>query len=105
MEGFLLIAGADFLIVIRYAPVCTGLLLIVAFQSFIKKLVVYRLDALVAVVNIPVGAASVHILCPKFAAVVIDRAFTYLCADRSFHKISLPFTLRPQPGFCYSCQE
>ena len=105
MERLLLISGADFFIVVWNTPVCTGLLLVVAFQGFIKKLVVYRLDALVAVVNIPVGAASVYILCPKFAAVVIDRAFTYLCADRSFHKISLPFTLRPQPGFCYSCQE
>ena len=92
MKRFLLIAGANLLIVIRNTPVTSGLLFIVAFQSFIKKLVVYRLDALVAVVNIPVGAASVYILCPKFAAVVVDRAFANLGADRSLQKISLPFT-------------
>ena len=105
MKGFLLIAGTDFFIVVWNAPVASGLLLVIAFQSFIKKLVVYRLDALVAIVDVPVGAASVYILCPKFAAVMIDRAFADLGADRSLHKISLPFTLRPQPGFCYSCQE
>lgn len=105
VEGLLLIAGANFLIVVWNAPVCTGLFLIVAFQSFIKKLVVHSLNALIAVVDVQVCAASVHILCPKFAAVMVDRAFTDLGADRSLHKISLPFTLRPQPGFCYSCQE
>lgn len=105
MKGLLLIAGTDFFIVVWNAPVCTGLLLVVPFQSLIEKLVVHGLDALVAVVNIPVGAASVYILCPKFATIVIDRAFANLGADRSLHKFSLPFTLRPQPGFCYSCQE
>ena len=105
VKGFLLIAGADFLIVIRYAPVCTGLLLVVAFQGFIKKLVVHGLDALIAVVNIPVGAASVNVFCPELTGIVVDRAFANLGTDRSLHKISLPFTLRPQPGFCYSCQE
>ena len=92
VERLLLIAGTDFFIVVWNAPVCTGLLLVVPFQSLIEKLVVHGLDALVAVVNIPVGAASVYILCPKFAAVVVDRAFAHLGADRSFHKISLPFT-------------
>ena len=105
MERLLLISGADFFLVVWNTPVCTGLLLVVAFQGFIKKLVVHSLNSLIAVVNVQVRAASIHILRPKFAAVVIDGAFTYLCADRSFHKISLPFTLRPQPGFCYSCQE
>ena len=98
MEGFLLIAGADFLIVIRYAPACTGLLLIVAFQGFIEKLVVHSLDSLVAVVNIQVCAVSIHILRPKFAAVVVDRSFADLGTDRSLHKISLPLSFRPQPG-------
>ena len=105
VEGFFLIAGTDFFVIVWDPPVCTGLLLIVAFQSFIEKLMVHGLDTLVAVVNISVGAASVYIFCPKFAAVVVDRAFTHLCANRSLHKISLPFTHRPQPGFCYSCQE
>ena len=91
VEGLLLIAGANLLVVVRNTPVTSGLLFVVAFQSFIEKLVVYRLDALVAVVNIPVGAASVYILCPKFAAVVVDRAFAHLGADRSLHKISPPF--------------
>lgn len=105
VERLLLISRANLLVVVRNAPVCTGLLLVVPFQSIIEKLVVYGLDALVAVVNVQVCAASIHILRPKFAAVVVDRAFANLGADRSLHKISLPFTLRPQPGFCYSCQE
>ena len=105
VEGLLLIAGTDFFIVVWNAPVASGLLLVIAFQSFIKKLVVHSLNALIAVVDVQVCAASVHILCPKFAAVMVDRAFTDLGADCSLHKISLPFTLRPQPGFCYSCQE
>ena len=105
VERLLLIAGTDFFIVVWNAPVCTGLLLVVPFQSLIEKLVVHGLDTLVAVVNVQVCAASVHILCLKFAAVMVDRAFTDLGTDRSLHKISLPFTLRPQPGFCYSCQE
>ena len=58
MEGFLLIAGANLLVVVRNTPVTSGLLFVVPFQSIIEKLVVYGLDALVAVVNIPVGAAS-----------------------------------------------
>ena len=105
MEGLLLIARANLLVVVRNTPVTSGLLFVVPFQSIIEKLVVYGLDALVAVVNIPVGAASVYIFCFELAAVVIDRAFADLSADRSFHKISLPFFFRPQPGFCYSCQE
>ena len=105
MEGLLLIAGANFLVVVRNAPVCTGLLLVVPFQSLIEKLVVYSLDALVAIINVQVRAASVYIFSFEFAAVVIDRAFTDFSTDRSLHKISLPFSLRPQPGFCYSCQE
>ena len=105
VKGFLLIAGANFLVVVRNAPVCTGLLLVVAFQGFIEKLVVHSLDSLVAVVNIQVCAVSIHILRPKFAAVVVDRSFADLGTDRSLHKISLPLSFRPQPGFCYSCQE
>ena len=92
MEGFLLIAGANLLVVVRNTPVTSGLLFVVAFQSFIKKLVVHSLNALIAVVDVQVCAASVHILCPEFAAVVVDRAFAHLGADRSLHKISLPFT-------------
>ena len=105
VEGLLLIAGTDFFIVVWNAPVCTGLFLIVAFQSFIKKLVVYGLDALVAIVDVQVSTASIHILRPKFAAVMIDRAFADLGTDRCLHKISLPLSFRPQPEFCYSCQE
>ena len=105
VKGLLLIAGTDFFIVVWNAPVCTGLLLVVPFQSLIEKLVVHGLDTLVAVVNVQVCAASVYIFGFEFAAVVINGAFTNLGTDRSFHKILLPFTLRPQPGFCYSCQE
>ena len=105
VKRLFLIAGTDFLVVVRNAPVASGLFLVVSLQSFIKKLVVYRLDALVAVVDVQVRAASVHILCPKFAAVMVDGAFADLGADRSLHKISLPLSFRPQPGFCYSCQE
>ena len=64
----------------------------------VEKLVVHGLDALIAVVNVQVGAAPVYIFRFEFAAVVIDRAFTNLGTDCPFHKISLPFTLRPQPG-------
>ena len=90
VEGLLLIARADFLVVVWNTPVCTGLLLVVAFQGFIKKLVVHSLDALVAVVDVQMSSASVYILCPKFAAVVVDRSFADLGTDRSLHKISLP---------------
>ena len=90
MKGLLLIAGANFLVVVRNAPVCTGLLLVVAFQGFIEKLVVHSLDALVAVVDVQMSSASVYILRPKFAAVVVDRSFADLGTDRSLHKISLP---------------
>ena len=90
MEGFLLIAGANLLVVVRNTPVTSGLLFVVAFQSFIKKLVVHSLNALIAVVDVQVCAASVHILCPEFAAVVVDRSFADLGTDRSLHKISLP---------------
>ena len=105
VEWLFLIAGANLLIVVGNTPVTSGLLFVVAFQSVIEKLVVHGLDSLIAIINVQMCAASIHILCPKFAAVVIDRAFTHFGTDRSFHKISLPFTLRPQPGFCYSCQE
>lgn len=105
MKRLLLIAGANFLVVVRNAPVCTGLLLVVPFQSLIEKLVVHSLDALVAVVDVQMSSASVYILRPKFAAVVVDRSFADLGTDRSLHKISLPLSFRPQPGFCYSCQE
>ena len=70
MEGFLLIAGANLLVVVRNTPVTSGLLFVVAFQSFIKKLVVYRLDALVAIVDVQVSTASIHILRPKFELVL-----------------------------------
>ena len=105
VERLLLISRANLLIVVRNAPVCTGLLLVVPFQSLIKKLVVYRLNAFIAIINVQVRAAPVYIFRFEFAAVVIDRAFTNLGTDCPFHKTSLPFTLRPQPGFCYSCQE
>lgn len=105
VKGLLLIAGANFLVVVRNAPVASGLFLVVSLQSLIEKLVVHSLDALVAVVDVQMSSASVYILRPKFAAVVVDRAFANLGTDRSLHKISLPFTLRRQPGFCYSCQE
>lgn len=105
VEWLFLIAGTNLLIVVWNTPVCTGLLLVVAFQSLIEKLVVYRLDAFIAIINVQVRAASVYIFSFEFATVVIDRTFTDLGTDRSLHKISLPFTLRPQPGFCYSCQE
>ena len=98
VKGLLLIARADFLIVVWNTPVCTGLLLVVAFQSFIEKLEVHSLNALIAIVDVQVRAVSIHILRPKFAAVVVDRAFTDLGADRSLHKISLPLSFRPQPG-------
>ena len=105
VEWLLLIAGANFLVIVWDSPVCTGLLFVVAFQSLIEKLVVYGLDALVAIVNVQVHAASVYIFSFEFAAVVVDRAFADLGTDRSLHKISLPLSFRPQPGFCYSCQE
>lgn len=72
MEGFLLIAGANLLVVVRNTPVTSGLLFVVAFQSFIKKLVVYRLDALVAVVDVQVCAASIHIFGFEPSGIVVD---------------------------------
>ena len=73
--------------------------------NYLKTKDVYAGYAFIAIINVQMGAAPVHILRPKFAAVVVDGAFTDLGTDRSLHKISLPFSLRPQPGFCYSCQE
>ena len=60
--------------------------LVVPFQSLIEKLVVYRLDAFVAIVDVQMRAASVYIFSFELAAVVIDRAFADLSTDRSFHK-------------------
>ena len=95
MEWLFLIAGANLLIVVGNTPVSSGLLFVVAFQSVIEKLVVHGLDSLIAIVDIQVCAASVYIFGFEFAAVVVDRAFADLGANRSLHKISLPFTLRP----------
>ena len=70
-----------------------------------EKLVVYRLNAFIAIINVQVRAAPVYIFRFELTTVVVDGAFPDGNADRSLHKISLPFTFRPQPGFCYSCQE
>ena len=105
VKWLLLISGTDFLVVVGDTPVAAGLLLIVAFQSFIEKLVVHGLNPLVAVVDVQMGTAAIYILRLELAGIMIDRAFSHLNANRSFHKISLPFSFRPQPGFCYSCQE
>ena len=98
MEGLLLIAGANLLVVVRNTPVTSGLLFVVAFQSFIKKLVVHSLNALIAIINVQVRAASIYIFGFEFSAVMVDGAFADLGADRSLHKISLPLSFRPQPG-------
>ena len=105
MKWLLLISGTDFLVVVGDTPVTAGLLFVVAFQGFIEKLVVHGLDALVAVVDIQMGTASVYIFRFELTTVVVDGTFPDGNADRSLHKISLPFAFRPQPGFCYSCQE
>ena len=73
VEWLLLIAGANFLVIVWDSPVCTGLLFVVAFQSLIEKLVVYGLDALVAIVNVQVHAASVYIF--SFAELSSPAAF------------------------------
>ena len=62
-------------------------------------------DIFIAVVDIEMRSVTVNIFRFELAAVMIDRAFTDHCAYRSFHKISHPFLIRRQPGFCYSCQE
>lgn len=101
----ILISGTDLLVVVGDVPVAAGLLFVVAFQGFIEKLVVHSLDALVTVVDIQMGTASVYIFRFELTTVVVEGTFSDGNADRSLHKISLPFTFRPQPGFCYSCQE
>lgn len=73
VERLLLISRANILIVVWNTPVCTGLLIVVAFQSLIEKLVVYRLDAFIAIINVQVRAASVYIFSFGFATVVIAQ--------------------------------
>ena len=46
------------------------------------------------------GGKSTHALFSVYRS-----SFADLGTDRSLHKISLPLSFRPQPGFCYSCQE
>lgn len=97
--------GTDFFIVVRNAPVGTFLPGIESFLRRSEQHLIDILDAFVAVVDIEMAARTIHILRFEFAAVMVDGAFADLGADRSLHKISLPLSFRPQPGFCYSCQE
>ena len=71
VKRFFLFAGADFFIVVFYPPVCPGLFGVVAFQGLVKEFMVHRLDILLAVCYIQMGAFRVGILSVKLPAVVV----------------------------------
>ena len=97
MEGLFLLAGTDLFIVILDLSVRACLLGVIPFQGFIEQFVIDLLDWLITVFYIEVGALWVHVCRLEFSAVVIDRAFPDLGADRSFHFKSHPFlALRQQ---------
>ena len=92
MEWFFLLAGTDFPIIIINPAVTSSLLLIVPGECFIKQFVIYVLNIFVAVFHVQTASFRVSILCMKFSAVMVDRAFSCHKADSSLQSISfLPF--------------
>ena len=88
MEWFFLLAGTDFLIIIINPAVTSSLLLIVPGECFIKQFVIYVLNIFVAVFHVQTASFRVSILCMKFSAVMVDRAFSCHKADCSLQSIS-----------------
>ena len=102
MERLFLLAGAYLFVVVLDLPVRPGLLVIVPLEGIVEQFMVHRLDILVAVVYIEVGAFWVGVLGVELTAIVAHRSMPHHYADCPFQVVSF---LRPQPGFCYSCQE
>ena len=97
MERLFLLAGADLLIVILYPSVGPGLFSVVPFQSLVKEFMVHRLDILLAVCYIQMGAFRVGVLSVKLPAVVVHRAMPHHGADRPF-QINPSFLFRRASG-------
>ena len=93
MEGLLLLAGTDLIIVIVDPPIGAGLPGIVPFQGFIEQFVIDLPDRFVAIIHVEVGTIPIHILRLELAAVVVDGALAHHGADGSFHFKS-PSSLR-----------
>ena len=91
IEGFFLLAGTDFFIIISNLPIIARLFGIVAFQSIVKELVVYFFYRLVAVVDIQVGPALIDIVCGVFPAIMTGRSSTDSSADSFTHNCNSPF--------------
>ena len=71
VKRLFLLAGADFFIVVLYPPVGPGLFGVVPFQGLVKEFMVHRLDILLAVCYIQMGAFRVGVLSVKLPAVVV----------------------------------
>ena len=103
VKRFFLFAGADFFIVVFYPPVCPGLFGVVAFQGLVKEFMVHRLDILLAVCYIQMGAFRVGILSVKLPAVVVHRPMPHHGANRPFQSIP-PFPPRQRRAFVTFCE-
>ena len=71
VERLFLLARADFLIVILNPSVGPGLFSVVALQSLVKEFMVHRLDILLAVGDIQMGAFRIGVLGVEFSAVMV----------------------------------
>ena len=90
MERLFLLAGTNFLIIIFDFSVCSGLLGIVSCKSFVKQFMVNSLDIFLTIGDIQVRTFRVGVLCMKLSGVVIYRAASNPCTDRSFRSCT-PF--------------
>ena len=90
MECLFLLAGTNLLIIIFDFSVCSGLLRIVSCKSFVKQFVVNSFDVFLTIGDIQVRTLRVSVLCVKLSGVVIYRAASNPCTDRSFHSFT-PF--------------
>ena len=97
MKRLFLLAGADFFIVVFYPPVGPGLFGVVPFQGLVKEFMVHRLDILLAVCYIQMGAFRVGIFSVKLPAVVVYRPMPHHGADRPF-QINPSFLFRRASG-------
>ena len=88
VEGLLLFAGTDLLIIVFDDSVGAGLLGVVGFQGYAEQGVVNFVYVLVAVHNVVGGSFGVGILCVEFSAVVIDRSFADHNTNRSFYNLT-----------------
>ena len=103
VEGLLLFAGTDLLIIVFDDSVGAGLPGIVGFQGCAEQGIVNFVYVLIAVHNVIGGTFGVGILCVELSAVVIDRSFADHNTNRSFYNHHF---LSPRSGgFCYFFQK